>query len=617
MPDTATPSPTLLRAGPLTLALDRGELRWLRLGGREVLRAIYAAVRPPDWSTVPAVLENLRVDAGTDRFEIRFDAVNRADPLWLEWTGRLEGTPDGRVRFEMDAVARSTFLRNRIGLCVLHPMEECAGAACSVESTDGTVTDGAFPRLVSPHQPFLDLRAVRHEVAPGVEAEVRFEGDVFEMEDQRNWSDASFKTYSTPLALPMPVEVRDGERIRQVVTLTLHGQVEGGRVAPSVRRGWLAEDAVNVEVDASESWPAPRVGHGLGASRPGPEAMDRIRALAPAHLRVDLRPGQDGWEETLAVAAEVARECGTGLEVAALVSAGTAGIELARLAEGARVVDAPVDAWLVFDAESQITSPGLAATARERLLDHSGGSAAILGGGTNGFFAELNRGRGAAEGLDLVCLPASPQVHAFDDATVIENTTSFSSMARTARAFAGETPLALSPVTLRPRPATDPRQATMFAAGWTLGLLAAATEAGFGRITLFELEGPGGLMEKGRIFPAGHLLAELAMLAGSAPDARVVRARPSDPWRCLALAVRAGRLLRVYVFNPTPRPQDVVVAGLPAQAWQRSFRATPSGGAGLGPGATTGQKVTGANGVFALSLDGHEILALDAELEDS
>ena len=33
-----------------------------------------------------------------------------------------------------------------------------------------------------------------------MEAELAFEGDIFEMEDQRNWTDASFKTYCTPLA---------------------------------------------------------------------------------------------------------------------------------------------------------------------------------------------------------------------------------------------------------------------------------------------------------------------------------------------------------------------------------------------------------------------------------
>ena len=101
---------------------------------REVLRGIYAAVRSPDWSTVPATLENLAVDTGTDRFSVSFGAVHRAGPVWFEWKGRLEGTPEGRVRFDFDGVARSTFLRNRIGICVLHPAGECAGAACTVES---------------------------------------------------------------------------------------------------------------------------------------------------------------------------------------------------------------------------------------------------------------------------------------------------------------------------------------------------------------------------------------------------------------------------------------------------------------------------------------------------
>ena len=31
-----------------------------------------------------------------------------------------------------------------------------------------------------------------------------FEGELFELEDQRNWTDASFKTYPTPVALSDP-----------------------------------------------------------------------------------------------------------------------------------------------------------------------------------------------------------------------------------------------------------------------------------------------------------------------------------------------------------------------------------------------------------------------------
>ena len=135
-------------------------------------------------------------------------------------------------------------------------------------------------------------------------------------------------------------------------------------------------------------------------------------------------------------------------------------------------------------------------------------------------------------------------------------------------------------------------------------------------MTLFEIEGAGGVMETGRLFPVGHVLAELATLVASAPDARVVRARPDDRSRCLALALQAGRLLRVYAFNPTPRTQEVVVSGLPGEAWKRTFGAAPAGGSGLAPGETTGQRVAGADGTIALRLDGHDIVALDAEGEE-
>ena len=47
--------------------------------------------------------------------------------------------------------------------------------------------------------------------ADGLRAEA---GDVFEIEDQRNWTDGSFKTYSTPLSLPFPVPVEAWTRMR-------------------------------------------------------------------------------------------------------------------------------------------------------------------------------------------------------------------------------------------------------------------------------------------------------------------------------------------------------------------------------------------------------------------
>ena len=50
-----------------------------------------------------------------------------------------------------------------------------------------------------------------------------FEGDVFETEDQRNWTDASYKTYSTPLSITYPVTIEKGTRIYQRVSLSVDG----------------------------------------------------------------------------------------------------------------------------------------------------------------------------------------------------------------------------------------------------------------------------------------------------------------------------------------------------------------------------------------------------------
>ena len=289
-PDLAVP----LRAGPLRLVFDRGELRWIRLGEREVLRGIYVAVREEGWATVPAELEDLEIEAEPESFRIRFRARHRRGGVRFDWEGRIEGGADGSIAFRMAGAAGSTFRRNRIGFCVLHPAEECAGRECIVETTDGDRLEQAFPALVSPHQPFRNVRAILHEVTPGVEVEVRMEGETFETEDQRNWSDASFKTYGTPLHLPYPVEVAEGTRVEQAVSVSLFGvTAEPVRQAAATVPGALPKKRNSTEPVVV------RVGAGQGVALPGDRPRRRRsrravrgpgRAPPPAPARP--RPGR-------------------------------------------------------------------------------------------------------------------------------------------------------------------------------------------------------------------------------------------------------------------------------------------------------------------------------------
>ena len=172
-----------------------------RSGQVEVLRGINAPVRNQFWGTLPTKVSNVKVRAQEQEFSLSFDVACVQREIDFSWSGTVVGTAEGTLKFQFRGRANSSFLKNRIGFCVLHPAS-AAGRPWEIETTDGRQTKGHFPRWISPHQPAKNLRAITHQIAPEVWVEVRCQGETFEMEDQRNWTDGYFKTYCTPLEKP-------------------------------------------------------------------------------------------------------------------------------------------------------------------------------------------------------------------------------------------------------------------------------------------------------------------------------------------------------------------------------------------------------------------------------
>ena len=53
-----------LRTGPLRMIFEQGDLRYVRLGDREILRRVYVAIRDRNWATVHPGSRYLRVERG-------------------------------------------------------------------------------------------------------------------------------------------------------------------------------------------------------------------------------------------------------------------------------------------------------------------------------------------------------------------------------------------------------------------------------------------------------------------------------------------------------------------------------------------------------------------------
>src|SRR5688572_28277312 len=133
------PKPLELRACPLTAIFEphTGFLRYVRLGDHEIIRAIYGAIRDVNWATSPPEISNLKAEVARDSFQISFDIRCRSQVVDYAWHGTISGDPSGQIIYKFEGEARSEFQRNRIGLCVHHPITECVGKACTIEHDSG------------------------------------------------------------------------------------------------------------------------------------------------------------------------------------------------------------------------------------------------------------------------------------------------------------------------------------------------------------------------------------------------------------------------------------------------------------------------------------------------
>ena len=212
-----------------------------------------------------------------------------------------------------------------------------------------------------------------------------------------------------------------------------------------------------------------------------------------------------------------------------------------------------------------------------------------IGGGSNVFFADINRDRPAAGDWDLVAYPICPTVHAVDDGSIVENLAAQAATLAMTRSLVGDAEIAISPVTLAtrfgpypggpPEPGglpgpVDPRQLSLLGAAWTLGSVKALAEGGAGSATYYETAGWRGVVERdegspmpehfpswpGAVFPMYHVFADVAEWR----DGDLVAATSSDPLAAAALAIRREGRLLLLVANVSPDDQHVTVEGLSA-----------------------------------------------------
>jgi hypothetical protein len=502
-----------LRAGPLSAALEGADMIDVRWGSLDVASRVHVTVRDPDWTTVEPVLKGSSIERSADAFVVHLDAAQDGGDVAFVWHGIICGRADGLLTFEIEGVAERDFDYRRIGIVVLHPWRTYVDAPFEAVAQSGSA-EGTFPRDIAPqalrggrYHPMIDAFSELRVRLPGeVGVVFAFDGEEFELEDQRNWTDPTFKTYPTPLTRSEPRPMRAGERVVQSLTTRIDG-------SPQARTPGSDDGVTVVHLGDPLGRPVPPI----GLSAPTDLTAN------PAHIRVEIDVSRRTAREPLEAAA--------GLGVP---------IELALLVDDA---SAEIDAWattlsrvklarLIVQLADRTTTPGRLVRSVRARLDGVVADDVPVVGGTRDHFSELNRTPPDGAGVDAIAFSISPTVHASDERSILETLEIQGDVVRRARELANGLPIVVSPVML-------PRHLGRgFADAWTIGSVAAFAAAGAESITYTDST------------PA---LAVATALRGE----ELIEATSSHPQRVAVVATGGARI----IVNLTPRPERFRFAG--------------------------------------------------------
>jgi hypothetical protein len=599
--------------GPWSASLRGSELDDIRYDGELVLRSIRFVVRDQDWTTLPVIVD--AVDHTTSGLHLSGRVGD--DGETVVWSLSVDlGASTLRVAVRAEVTA--AFRRARIGLIVLQS-PTLAGTELIVGHPEGSTTTTRLPEHVAPHQPAIRIESLAW-TGDRVATSVRFAGDVFEMEDQRNWTDASFKTYSTPLSLPFPVALAVGDVVEQSVEVACARVEPVTTPVPELVEGrigavTLVPEPVEGHLGAASAVPEPvagRIGEPLDsvvptistsvASDPDGGRAGAVVPDAISGILVEVDPADQDWP---AILDRAVRQAGARpLDLRLVLGTGEEAEPVLRRLRDAGV---PVVRVGAFHRRTHL-SEGALLTALGDVLRTLWADVPAprpeLVGGTRAHFTELNRNHARLERwAGHVAFSVTPFMHDRGGHQLVESLGMQAVVVADAVRIADGRPLHVGPVTLGARynavattraragdhrdpelragfgaehvpGATDERHSAEALGAWVVGSVAALAVPGVESLSYFEATGPRGLVAAdGTLTAAGRALGWIAELSGrqrvaveiggvSLGTGSPVAGPPVSPAGVTAIAaVDAAGETVVILGNLSEAPVRVALAG--------------------------------------------------------
>jgi hypothetical protein len=563
-----------LKAGKLIMIYERGNLRHISIGGNEIVRMIYSAVRVKEWITIIPVISDEEIEIQPDSFRITYRAAYLSAETNFQAIYSISGNSDSSLTFSFEGVALNDFDKNRIGFCVLHPVEGNKGESCSIIHSNGSTEDLSFPSAISPRQPFLDIKSMNWKRSV-TRCSLDFFGDIFETEDQRNWTDASYKTYCTPLSNPRPALIKKGQKVSQKIVFK--AVADGQPIASD-------SDVISITIERNKSFPVPMIGIGQ-TTRITPVTKSEtevIKKIGFDHYRADIYLFKEHWKTAAERAFQESALLGLKTELALFVDDDFTD-QINSLVSWINLVPHNLAVILLYH-KTALATPDILVESIAPLLKKALPGVKVCCG-TNANFVQLNRNRPQSPVCDEICYSVHPQEHASDNLSLVENLQGQAYTVESAKQFPNQKNVRVSPVNIQRRfnannsnfeefnecttvpPQVDSRLMSLFGSCWIAGSLKYLIESGAGAITLLETVGERGIVQgdynsrwpedfqsvKGMIFPVYSVLKYIL----KNKEFPVTGSYSSNPLKVNSLVFCEGKKLKILLLNFTSEQQKV------------------------------------------------------------
>ena len=216
------PDTTRVEHGDFTFDLARAAVRNVRYRNVQIIDLLYTAIRPWDWSTLDPDEHSEDVTVTGDICKITIKDLFAGA---LDARTEITISKDNKFTVAYELRGLAEYSVNRWGICFCLNSADWMGssvqsqgneyklpAAISPQRVIDGVTQGLFPAANQMHFIAPDNRSIK----------VNSTGKVLEAEDQRNWTDNTYKIYSGSLSEPRPYVASAGSVWSQSVTFEIN-----------------------------------------------------------------------------------------------------------------------------------------------------------------------------------------------------------------------------------------------------------------------------------------------------------------------------------------------------------------------------------------------------------